>query len=167
MTACKMFLYLVITVCLTFGAAGSVLDAAEDSSAPTDMRDIRTGHVIPDEGYCDQPYVVITKDGNWLCLLTTAGGHEGAANSHVVSTISADQGRTWSELVELEPVDGPPSAIPFRSSLTAGACMPSMTTTATTSSARRAAIAWVGSSTSTRMTTAERGPRSVTVCPCG
>jgi hypothetical protein len=73
------------------------------------MRDIQAGHVIPDEGYCDQPYVVITKDGNWLCLLTTAGGHEGAANSHVVSTISADQGRTWSELVELEPVDGPPS----------------------------------------------------------
>ena len=74
-----------------------------------DTRDIATGYVIPDEGYCDQPYVVITKDGNWLCLLTTAGGHEGAANSHVVSTISADQGRTWSKLVELEPVDGPPS----------------------------------------------------------
>jgi len=52
---------------------------------------------------------VITKDGNWLCLLTTAGGREGAANSHVVSTITADQGRTWSQLVELEPVDGPPS----------------------------------------------------------
>jgi len=74
-----------------------------------DMRNIETGYVIPDEGYCDQPYVVITKDGNWLCLLTTAGGHEGASNSHVVSTISADQGRTWSKLVELEPVDGPPS----------------------------------------------------------
>ncbi len=74
-----------------------------------DMRDIGAGYVIPDEGYCDQPYVVTTQDGNWLCLLTTAGGHEGAANSHVVSTISSDQGRTWSKLVELEPVDGPPS----------------------------------------------------------
>ncbi|NQT38795.1 MAG: tyrosine-type recombinase/integrase [Planctomycetes bacterium] len=74
-----------------------------------DSRNIRTGFRIPDEGYCDQPYVVITKDGNWLCTLTTAGGHEGADNSHVVSTISADQGRTWSEIVELEPVDGPTS----------------------------------------------------------
>ncbi|MFV2070500.1 MAG: exo-alpha-sialidase, partial [Pirellulales bacterium] len=78
-------------------------------AAGQDMRNIATGFVIPDEGYCDQPYVVITNDGKWLCLLTTAGGHEGAANSHVVSTISADQGRTWSKLVELEPTDGPPS----------------------------------------------------------
>jgi len=84
------------------------LVAAEDLVG-RDPRDIRTGHRIPDEGYCDQPYVVITKDGNWLCTLTTAGGHEGAANSHVVSTISADQGRTWSKLVELEPADGPPA----------------------------------------------------------
>ena len=100
---------LVTTACLAFVAAGTVSGTDQGRSAPIDMRDIQTGHVIPDEGYCDQPYVVITKDGNWLCLLTTAGGHEGAANSHVVSTISADQGRTWSELVELEPVDGPPS----------------------------------------------------------
>jgi hypothetical protein len=77
--------------------------------AVRDPRDVRTGYRIPDEGYCDQPYVVITNDGNWLCLLTTAGGHEGAANSHVVSTISEDQGRTWSKLVELEPADGPPA----------------------------------------------------------
>ena len=87
----------------------SGLLAQQAVPAARDMRDIRTGYVIPDEGYCDQPYVVITKDGNWLCLLTTAGGHEGAANSHVVSTISSDQGKTWSKLVELEPVDGPPS----------------------------------------------------------
>ncbi len=87
-------------------ASLSVVCSAESAQ---DMRDIATGYSIPDEGYCDQPYVVITRDGNWLCLLTTAGGTEGAANSHVVSTISADQGRNWSELVELEPVDGPPS----------------------------------------------------------
>jgi len=79
------------------------------SLSARDPRDVRTGYRIPDEGYCDQPYVVITNDGNWLCLLTTAGGHEGAANSHVVSTISEDQGRTWSKLVELEPSDGPPA----------------------------------------------------------
>jgi hypothetical protein len=87
----------------------AVVAIATNVASAEDMRNIRTGHVIPDEGYCDQPYVVITKDGNWLCTLTTAGGDEGASNSHVVSTISADQGRTWSKLVELEPVDGPPS----------------------------------------------------------
>ncbi len=74
-----------------------------------DTRNIRAGSRIPDEGYCDQPYVVITADGNWLCTLTTSGGHEGAANSHIIATISADRGRTWSEPVSLEPVDGPPS----------------------------------------------------------
>lgn len=86
-----------------------ILSLTARATLAEDMRDIATGDTIPDEGYCDQPYVVITQDGNWLCLLTTAGGHEGAANSHVVSTISADHGKTWSELVELEPVDGPPS----------------------------------------------------------
>ena len=87
----------------------ALLGVAAETTIAKDMRDIATGYVIPDEGYCDQPYVVITKDGNWLCLLTTAGGHEGDDASHVVSTISGDQGRTWSELVELEPIDGPPS----------------------------------------------------------
>ena len=87
----------------------TVATVAAQTAFALDMRDIATGQAIPDEGYCDQPYVVITNDGNWLCLLTTAGGHEGAANSHVVSTISSDQGRTWSKLVELEPVNGPPS----------------------------------------------------------
>lgn len=72
-----------------------------------DPRSIRTGCVIPDEGYCDQPYVVVTRDGNWLCTLTTAGGSEGANDSHVVATISADQGRTWSEPVDIEPAAGP------------------------------------------------------------
>jgi len=97
-------LWLSVASFITFGFVFAVAPAIAD-----DPRDIATGYVIPDEGYCDQPYVVIMHDGNWLCLLTTAGGHEGAANSHVVSTISADQGRTWSKLVELEPVDGPPS----------------------------------------------------------
>lgn len=72
-----------------------------------DPRNIRMGSVIPDEGYCDQPYVVVTRDGNWLCTLTTAVGSEGANDSHVVATISADQGRTWSDLVDIEPADGP------------------------------------------------------------
>ena len=72
-----------------------------------DPRDIRNGYRIPDEGYCDQPYVVVTPDGNWLCTLTTGAGNEGAGGQHVVSTISKDQGKTWSKLVDIEPATGP------------------------------------------------------------
>lgn len=73
----------------------------------SDPRDIRTGLVLPDEGYCDQPYVVHTADGAWLCVMTTGPGHEGAGGQHVVSLRSEDHGRTWSEPVDVEPADGP------------------------------------------------------------
>jgi hypothetical protein len=75
--------------------------------AAADPRNFDTGRLIPDEGYCDQPYLVVTKDGNWLCTLTTGAGREGAGGQHVVSTISADQGRTWSPPIDIEPASGP------------------------------------------------------------
>jgi hypothetical protein len=74
-----------------------------------DPRNIATGVVIPDEGYCDQPYVVLTDDGNWLCTLTTGKGHEGGRDQHIVATISRDQGKTWSAPIDIEP-SGPPEA---------------------------------------------------------
>ncbi len=74
-----------------------------------DRRNIITGNEIPKEGYCDQPYVVFTRDGDWLCVLTTGPGLEGDARQHVVSTVSKDQGKTWSPLVDIEP-NGPPEA---------------------------------------------------------
>jgi len=85
---------------------------ANATSAPAtrpapDLRDIRTGLGIPDEGYCDQPYVVITKDGNWLCTMTTGQGQEGDVGQHVIATISTDRGRSWSKPVDIEPADGP------------------------------------------------------------
>jgi len=81
--------------------SGRVLASEEDP------RNIGTGRMIPDESYCDQPYVVITQDGNWLCTLTTGSGHEGQGGQHVVSTISTDRGKSWSPLVDIEPADGP------------------------------------------------------------
>ncbi|QDV34534.1 exo-alpha-sialidase [Tautonia plasticadhaerens] len=85
----------------------ALLIAPSLASAADDPRDIRNGWTIPDEGYCDQPYVVVTDQGHWLCTMTTGTGHEGQAGQHIVATISADRGRTWSDHIPIEPSDGP------------------------------------------------------------
>lgn len=87
---------------------GLLLLAPSDGVGPvSDPRDLRNGLRIPDEGYCDQPYVVVTRSGHWLCVLTTGPGREGQRGQHVVATLSTDRGRTWSPLVAIEPSDGP------------------------------------------------------------
>ena len=63
--------------------------------------------VIPDEGYCDQPYAVVNKNGEWVIVLTTGAGHEGDRGQHVVATISKDKGKTWTPLIDIEPATGP------------------------------------------------------------
>ena len=77
--------------------------------------DIATGWEIPSEGYCDQPYVVKLPDGTWLCTMTTGKGREGQPGQHIVSTRSADRGKTWEPLVAIEPADGPEAswAMPY------------------------------------------------------
>jgi len=72
-----------------------------------DPRHISNGWNIPSEGYADQPYIVKTDDGAWLCVITTGTGVEGAKGQHVVSMRSTDQGRTWEKPVDVEPIDGP------------------------------------------------------------
>ncbi|MBM4093413.1 MAG: hypothetical protein FJ276_28985 [Planctomycetes bacterium] len=72
-----------------------------------DPRHINNGRDIPSEGYADQPYIVKTDDGAWLCVMTTGVGAEGAGGQHVVSMRSTDQGRTWEKIVPIEPADGP------------------------------------------------------------
>jgi hypothetical protein len=73
----------------------------------SDPRNITNGTEIPRENYSDQPYVVITKDGNWLCVLTTGPGTEGVPGQHIIATISSDKGKTWSKPVDIEPSKGP------------------------------------------------------------
>ncbi|MFD1144259.1 exo-alpha-sialidase [Larkinella insperata] len=75
--------------------------------AQSDGRDIRNGTVIPDETYSDQPYIVKTNDGAWLCVLTTGTGHEGASGQHIITQRSLDQGKTWIDKRDVEPGDGP------------------------------------------------------------
>lgn len=74
---------------------------------PVDKRHLLQGRVIPTEGYSDQPYVVRTDDGAWLCCVTTGPGQEGAAGQHVVTRRSIDRGYRWSKSVPVEPEDSP------------------------------------------------------------
>ncbi|MDA3924911.1 MAG: exo-alpha-sialidase [Kiritimatiellae bacterium] len=97
-------LSLLICTC-TFHAA-AVTPAATSSTIP-DMRHIATGWEIPSKHYADQPYIVKTDDGAWLCCITTGSGHEGTPGQHVISMRSTDQGKTWSAPVALEPAGGP------------------------------------------------------------
>ena len=75
--------------------------------AVTDTRHIANGWNIPSEGYADQPYIVKTDDGAWLCVMTTGVGKEGQSGQHVVSMRSTDQGKTWEKPVDVEPANGP------------------------------------------------------------
>ncbi len=72
-----------------------------------DNRLVNQGWEIPTERYSDQPYIVKADDGSWVCCMTTGQAHEGQSGQHVVTTRSTDQGRTWAELVDVEPADGP------------------------------------------------------------
>lgn len=85
-----------------------------------DTRHIDFGSQIPSEGYCDQPYVVQTDDGAWLCIMTTGSGHEGATGQHVVSTRSFDQGKSWSDLIDVEPANGPEASYAVLIKVTTG-----------------------------------------------
>jgi len=71
-----------------------------------DPRNFSNGRLIPDEDYCDQPRIVVTRGGTWVCILTTGPSHEGGEGQHVVATTSRDRGKTWSPLVDIEPAEG-------------------------------------------------------------
>ena len=84
-----------------------LLMAAATAAAQTDPRYIGNGWIIPDESYADQPYVVKTDDGAWLCVMTTGPGAEGAGGQHIITLRSRDYGRTWEKPVDVEPQSGP------------------------------------------------------------
>lgn len=87
-----------------YAAVALAIPAAADSLDP---RLISSGLEIPSRGYADQPYVVQTDDGGWLCVMTTGSGREGDPGQTVVSLRSTDRGRTWSEPLPVEPDGGP------------------------------------------------------------
>lgn len=69
---------------------------------PFDWRLLDNGCRIPAECYADQPYIVKTDDGGWLCCVTTGSGAEGATGQHIATCRSTDRGKTWSEPVSAE-----------------------------------------------------------------
>jgi hypothetical protein len=95
------FLSLLVIFCV-LTTASAVPDAEK-----VDRRNIRNGSAIHEHGYCDMPYAVVTKDGNWLCVFTTGAGREGQRTQYIAATISADKGETWSAPIALEPPAGP------------------------------------------------------------
>ncbi|MBE7504457.1 MAG: hypothetical protein HS113_30030 [Verrucomicrobiales bacterium] len=96
-----------LLACLLAATSGIAPGAEAAEVRIPDARHIANGWEIPSEGYADQPYIVRTDDGAWLCVMTTGRGHEGAAGQHVVSRRSTDRGRTWGPPVDLEPAEGP------------------------------------------------------------
>jgi hypothetical protein len=72
-----------------------------------DPRNITNGWEIPTASYSDQPYIVQTGDGAWLCCVTTGAGEEGAPGQIVTTLRSQDHGKTWSQPVAVEPPGGP------------------------------------------------------------
>lgn len=71
-----------------------------------DVRNIVKGDGIFTTSYSDQPYIVKTDDGAWLCCITTAYAQEGDKSQHIISMRSADLGKSWSSPVNVEPSDG-------------------------------------------------------------
>ena len=68
-----------------------------------DWRNAENGFIIPTENYSDQPYIVKTDDGAWLCCVTTGSGNEGEYGQHVLTLRSTDRGKSWHDAVKVEP----------------------------------------------------------------
>ena len=83
-----------VLICMQF--------ASPASAQFYDWRDAKNGISIYENGYIDQPYVVVLEDERWLCVFTTGAGREGSGGQHIVSSISKDQGKTWSDPVRIE-----------------------------------------------------------------
>jgi len=97
-----------------------------------DWRHIEQGTIIPDLSYSDQPYIVKTDDGAWLCCLTTGAGHEGQSGQIVITQRSVDQGKTWQDMVQVEPADGPEASYAVMLKVPSGRIYIFYTTTPTT-----------------------------------
>ena len=77
--------FTVVTGSFLASAFAAVASTPPASPAIPDPRHLANGRIIPSEGYADQPYVVPTADGAWLCVITTgtASGESARVMLHV------------------------------------------------------------------------------------
>ena len=100
-------LFMCLATAVFLNSCLAVAAVPPETPLPLDWRNIENGSIIPDEGYCDQPYIVVNDDGSWVCTMTTGAGAEGQEGQHIISVRSTDRGLTWSDPVDIEPADGP------------------------------------------------------------
>jgi hypothetical protein len=82
----------------------------------TDPRFIENGFEVPSHTYADQPYVIVCDDGTWLCTMTTSSGVEHAYMNNIIATRSYDNGKTWTDPINVEKPGVPQSswAVPLK-----------------------------------------------------
>lgn len=82
----------------------------------TDPRFIENGFEVPSHTYADQPYVIVCDDGSWLCTMTTSSGVEHAYMNNIIATRSYDNGKTWTDPINIETPGVPQSswAVPLK-----------------------------------------------------
>lgn len=97
----------VCKIILVFAILLFALEIKTGFALNDDWRNIVHGNEIPSLLYSDQPFLIKTDDGAWLCVMTTGIGHEGQQGQHLISQRSFDRGKTWVDRVEIEPSDGP------------------------------------------------------------
>ncbi|MEO5999749.1 MAG: sialidase family protein [Chitinophagaceae bacterium] len=85
-----------------FIAVVTLICSNRSNAQLVDWRNVKNGNLIATNGYCDQPYAVVLKDGSWLCVYTTGATAEGTGGQHIVSCNSKDQGKTWTKTVAIE-----------------------------------------------------------------
>jgi hypothetical protein len=102
--------------CLTAFLSAFLLFCFPAFSTGQGMLNFDEGYSIFDNGYVDQPYIVVLDDGSWLCTFTTSAASEGSSGQHIVSTRSFDKGKTWTDTVRIETPEGPAAswAMPYK-----------------------------------------------------
>lgn len=77
-----------------------------ESAIRKDWRNIANRRIIVSNGYADQPYLLKTDAGEWLCCVTVSSDGEGDPDQHVQIYRSPDCGHTWEESARIEPKEG-------------------------------------------------------------
>ncbi len=82
--------------------------ADKPTEVKADWRLLENGNIIHEENhYVDEPFIVKADDGAWVCGLSIGDWQEADRSQRTAVRRSFDQGKTWSDPVDIEPADGP------------------------------------------------------------